>query len=97
MLVRQNVEKAQVRLMHGLEAMRAIGWDLTDYLDTPCQGDAASANELLKNLAGNAFSGYQVGPILAAMTAARGLDDDDEAIEVHPEEVPEHMSSDSES
>ncbi len=58
-----------VRLMSGVEAMRAIGWDLGDWRGPP-GGGGKFKDGLLRSLAGNAFSGYQAGPILAATMAS---------------------------
>ncbi len=58
-----------VRLMTGVEAMRAIGWDTGDWrTESDTYGD-----DLLRSLAGNAFSCYQIGPVLAATFASFGL------------------------
>jgi hypothetical protein len=67
MLVRKQVEGQTVaRLMSGMEAMRAIGWDYADWAE---QSDHFEP-DLLYSLAGNAFSGYQIGPVIAATLAS---------------------------
>jgi hypothetical protein len=57
------------RLMTGIEAMRAIGWDTADWVGAP-ECFRTLDDDLLRSLAGNAFSGYQIGPIMAASFAS---------------------------
>ena len=63
-----------VRLLSGVECMRAMGWDLLDWADDTAPGiDPCLNDELLKNMAGNAFSGYAFGPVVAVGLACRAM------------------------
>ena len=53
----------QFRVLHGLECMQLIGWDRSMYKSSPPLG------ELALDLAGNAFSGFSLGPVLLAVFA----------------------------
>ena len=77
-----------IRMMTGIEAMRAIGWELEDWVFHAGRGPASIyqngiTDELLLNLAGNAFSSYAFGPVAAATLACMGLSPEPEAAVVH--------------
>ena len=52
-----------VRPVHGLELMSLAGWAPGDYA---VYDDSTANHATLSSLAGNAFSAYAIGPILAA-------------------------------
>ena len=56
-----------LRAMTGVEQMRCIGFDISDYA-----GDLLPRDRLLANLAGNAFSGFAIAPWIMAGLAALG-------------------------
>ena len=56
-----------LRAMTGVEQMRCIGFDISDYA-----GDVLPRDRLLANLAGNAFSGFAIAPWIMAGLAALG-------------------------
>ena len=62
--------KCEVRLMRSIEAFRVNGWDLDGWAVKPHLHN--SEDELL-DLAGNAFSGYHVTPLFAALMSTLGL------------------------
>ena len=60
----------EVRLLYGIELMAFIGWHWDDYAEGEC---TMLDNATLTSLAGNAFSAFAVGPVLAATLPLLGL------------------------
>lgn len=76
-LIRRQLENGQVtvRLMTGFEAMRVIGWDVGNWRNAPgCFFEGLMTNELLKNLAGNAFFRIRVWASVDVDDGGRGHD-----------------------
>jgi site-specific DNA-cytosine methylase len=67
-----DVEPAEVRVLNGVEAMRALGWDL-QYYNRDTLPMPPSAHEQLSTLAGRAFSGYVFTAVALASMSAIGL------------------------
>ena len=62
------------RMLRGVELMRAIGWDLEDFVNVgELLQSEAGTDKTLSSLVGNAFSGYAVGPVIAAAVASMGV------------------------
>ena len=61
-----------VRLMTGVEAMRAMGWDVQHYHHATLPLDA-SQHDVLATLAGRAFSGFSFAALASCAMAAIGL------------------------
>lgn len=59
-----------LRALHPLEAFRLMGWDLPWWTKPLWSADVTP--ELLTNMAGNAFSGYAVTPVLIAALGSVG-------------------------
>ena len=56
-----------LRLIDGVEIMRFIGWDLSDW--NPSVGNRSYTEALLRSLGGNAFSGFVVSAEVSASLA----------------------------
>eukprot|EP00959_Pyramimonas_sp_CCMP1952_P176903 3697445-Pyramimonas_sp.AAC.1 len=63
----------ELRLLSGVECMRAIGWGLQHWRDPKSVKQGGYSDTLLRSLAGNAYSAFACGPPLAASLAALGL------------------------
>jgi hypothetical protein len=63
-------DSLELRALHPLEAFRLIGWDLCDWKEPIWSQDVTA--ELLTSLAGNAFSGFAVSPVIIASLGAFG-------------------------
>jgi site-specific DNA-cytosine methylase len=92
-----------IRCLRGIEAMRGIGWELSDYRSTMDDGMAdpfrcKSVDDLLLlNMAGNAFSGFALAPLLSSLQMAMGLfkaDAPAEPIDLDPSSESVESSSD---
>jgi len=71
----------QIRLLTGVEAMRCIGWDLSFWAQLGHANlPAAVDDDLLTNMAGNAFSAYRFCPVAACVMAAFGFGSGDFAM-----------------
>ncbi len=81
------------RLLRGCEHMKAMGWSLEDYLNVEelMEGPAGS-EDTLKSLAGNAFSGYALGPVLSACMACYGVPTDE--LDIQEDDLPADQSED---
>ena len=79
---RQEVSggRVQVRMLHGVEAMRAMGWDLCHY--APAAGPDSHDHDVLCTLAGRAFSSYTFSAVAMALMAAIGNYGDTDEVEV---------------
>lgn len=79
MLRRQLCEKSvvEVRWMTGVEAMSCIGFHHSEWDCFPLDAMKGIDNELLLNLAGNAFSGFHFVVVASALMACSGLPVDD--------------------
>ena len=58
--------------LNGIEAMRAMGWDLAHWSAT-CSPYATNSDNQIRRLAGNAFNAYALAPLLACVVATQGL------------------------
>ena len=60
-----------IKPLSGIEAMQCIGWDKTHWKNgSPYQ---RNSDVQLRKMAGNAFSGFALAPVLSALLACRGL------------------------
>ena len=64
--------KYTIRQMLGVEVLRCIGWDMDDWKCDPYAADF-HPDSLLRNLGGNAFSGFAVTPLIASFSLVQGM------------------------
>ena len=65
MRIADEAGKVTIRCISGIECMQLQGWDLSHYAD-PQEACETTKNDLLINLAGNAYNGFALGAVFAA-------------------------------
>ena len=71
-IIRITDPSLYIRPLSGVESMVAIGWDMSLFVrGNPYKDDFS--DKQLRSLAGNAFSGFAIAPLLASLTAVLGM------------------------